>query len=393
MSDTIQIPPAIAALTEELVAIRRDIHAHPEIGFEEVRTAAIVAAKLRSLGIEVHEGVGKTGVVGVLTAGSGGNRRIGLRADMDALPLNEETGLDFSSTIPGKFHGCGHDVHTTILLGAAQYLAESRNFDGTVVFVFQPAEEGLGGARAMLADGVFERFPVDEIFGLHNSSFQPHGVLHVSPGTSMAGADFFDIEIKGRGGHAAAPENSRDPLLAAAALTQALQQIISRNVAANDAAVVSVTELHAGSAYNIIADRAQLRGTVRALSDKVRAVIGERIRAIAAGIALAHDVEIEVKLRDVFSTLTNSDEQLEAVAEVGRAVLGEANVSTEPRRVLGSEDFADFLRVVPGAFFTVGHHGTVPLHNPKFVVDEGIIPIGVTLFGRLVEARLPVVTR
>lgn len=393
MSDTIQIPPAIAALTEELVAIRRDIHAHPEIGFEEVRTAGIVAAKLRSLGIEVHEGVGKTGVVGVLTAGAGGNRRIGLRADMDALPLDEETGLEFASTIPGKFHGCGHDVHTTILLGAAQYLAESRNFDGTVVFVFQPAEEGLGGARAMLADGVFERFPVDEIFGLHNSSFQPHGFLHVSPGTSMAGADFFDIEIKGRGGHAAAPENSRDPLLAAAALTQALQQIISRNVAANDAAVVSVTELHAGSAYNIIADRAQLRGTVRALSDKVRAAIGERIRAIAAGIALSHDVEIEVKLRDVFSTLTNSDEQLEAIAEVGRTVLGEANVSTEPRRVLGSEDFADFLKVVPGAFFTVGHHGTVPLHNPKFVVDEGIIPVGVTLFGRLVEARLPVVAR
>ena len=393
MSDTIQIPPAILALTEELVAIRRDIHAHPEIGFEEVRTAGIVAAKLRSLGIEVHEGVGKTGVVGVLTAGSGGNRRIGLRADMDALPLNEETGLDFASTIPGKFHGCGHDVHTTILLGAAQYLAESRNFDGTVVFVFQPAEEGLGGARAMLADGVFERFPVDEIFGLHNSSFQPHGFLHVSPGTSMAGADFFDIEIKGRGGHAAAPENTRDPLLAAVALTQALQQIVSRNVAANDAAVVSVTELHAGSAYNIIADRAQLRGTVRALSDKVRTAIGERIRAIAAGVALTHDVEIEVKLRDVFSTLTNSDEQLEAVAEVGRAVLGEANVSTAPRRVLGSEDFADFLKVVPGAFFTVGHHGTVPLHNPKFVVDEGIIPVGVTLFGRLVEARLPVVAR
>jgi hippurate hydrolase len=275
-------------------------------------------------------------------------------------------------------------------LGAAKHLAETRNFDGTVNFIFQPAEEGLGGARAMLADGLFERFPCDEIFGLHNSPFTPHGFLHVSPGASMAGADFFDITIRGSGGHAAAPENTRDPLVAATALTQLLQTIVSRNVAAITPAVVSVTAIHAGEAYNVIPDSATLRGTVRSLSSEVKAAIAKRIRAIAAGVATAHDVEIDVDIREVFSVLTNSEEQVEAVAAVAKKVLGPQNVSTEPRRVLGSEDFADFLKVTPGAFFTLGHHGSVPLHNPRFVVDEEIIPVGVTLFSRLVEERLPV---
>lgn len=385
----IDIPASIALANDEIVAIRRDIHAHPEIGFEEVRTAAIVAERLESWGIEVHRGIGKTGVVGILRSGTGGNRRVGLRADMDALPMNETTGLPFASTIANRFHGCGHDAHTAILLGAARYLAETRQFDGTVVFIFQPAEEGLGGARAMLADGLFERFPVDEIFGLHNSPFTPHGFLSVSPGTSMAGADFFDITITGRGGHAASPEKTRDPIVALAALIQSLQSIVSRNISATDPAVLSVTEVHAGSAYNIIPETVELRGTVRTLSTSLKTEIADRIRAVAAGVALAHDVTIKVDIREVFSVLTNSDEHVEAVAALGRQVLGEANVSTEPRRVLGSEDFADFLGVVPGAFFTLGHHGTVPLHNPNFVLDEAILPIGSTLFAKLVEARLP----
>lgn len=385
-----RIAEQITGYYDELVNLRRDIHAHPEIGFEEVRTSGIVAEKLQSWGIEVHRGIGKTGVVGILKGGKGGNRRVGLRADMDALPMTEDTGLPYASTIANRFHGCGHDGHTTMLLGAARYLAETRNFDGTAVFIFQPAEEGLGGARAMLADGLFERFPVDEIFGLHNSPFNPHGHFSVSHGSSMAGADFFDITVRGRGGHAASPGLARDPIVAASALVQGLQHIVSRNVAADEAAVLSVTSITSGDAYNIIPEYAYLRGTVRALSTVLKTQIADRIRAVAAGVALSHDVQIDVNIREVFSVLTNSDEQVDAVADIARSVLGDEFVSTAPRKVMGSEDFADFLGVVPGAFFTLGQHGTVPLHNPGFIFDDEIIPVGATLFARIIENRLPV---
>jgi hippurate hydrolase len=379
----------IDSFAGDLTAIRRDLHAHPEIGFEEHRTSGIVAEKLAQWGIEVHRGIGGTGVVGLLKGKGDGTRRIGLRADMDALPMEEKTNLPWRSTIPDRFHGCGHDGHTTILLGTARYLAETRNFSGTVAFIFQPAEEGLGGARAMLKDGLFDRFPVDEVYGLHNAPDLAPRQVSIFPGASMAGADFFDITITGYGSHGAMPERSRDPVVIAMTLGQALQTVVSRNVNPLQSAVLSITQIHAGSAYNVIPGEAKLAGTVRAFSDKIRQQIRERMRAIAAGMAAAFDVEIDVDIRDIFSVLANHEEHAGAVAEVARGIVGEDNVLTAPRPKMGSEDFADMLLAVPGAYFWVGHDGSVPLHNPGFILDDAILPLGASLFARIVETRLP----
>jgi amidohydrolase len=378
----------IDAFADELTAIRRDLHAHPEIGFEELRTSGIVAEKLAQWGIEVHRGLGGTGVVGVLKGKGNGTRRIGLRADMDALPMDENTNLKWRSTIPGRFHGCGHDGHTTILLGTARYLAETRNFDGTVHFIFQPAEEGLGGARAMIKDGLFEKFPCDEIYGLHNAPDLNHGELAILPGPAMAGADFFDITINGYGAHGAMPERSRDPIVIAFALGQALQSIVSRNVIPTEAAVVSITQIHAGSAYNVIPGDAKLAGTMRAFSDEVRALMRERMRAICAGMAAAFQVEIDVDIRDIFRVLVNQEEHSKVVAEAAQAVVGPANVKTRAQPKMGSEDFADMLQAVPGAYFWLGHDGSVPVHNPAFTLDDKILPVGASIFARIIETRL-----
>ncbi|HEX8044857.1 M20 aminoacylase family protein [Rhizobium sp.] len=378
----------IAGYAPELVAIRRDIHTHPEIGFEEVRTSGIVADKLASWGIEVHRGIGKTGVVGRLTGRHPGNRSLGLRADMDALPMPEETGLPYASIYPNRFHGCGHDAHTAILLGTARYLAETRDFAGTVTFIFQPAEEGLGGARAMIADGLFDRFPVDEIYGLHNATFLAPDHLHVTAGTVLAGADFFDVTFKGKGAHGAHPDVGRDPIPAITELVQALQTIVSRNVPPTEPAVLSVTKIGAGSAYNVIPETASVGGTIRAFSDGIRELIRSRLTTIARNVAAAHDLTAEIDIRDIFSVLTNHAEHVDIVADIGREVLGPTRVSTAPKRAMGSEDFADFLLHAPGAFFTLGHSGTVPAHNPGFIVDDAILPVGATLFARLVESRL-----
>ena len=380
----------IDAFADELSAIRRDLHAHPEIGFEEVRTSGIVAEKLAQWGIEVHRGLGGTGVVGVLKGKGNGTRRVGLRADMDALPMDENTNLKWRSTIPGRFHGCGHDGHTTILLGTARYLAETRNFDGTVHFIFQPAEEGLGGARAMIKDGLFEKFPCDEIYGLHNAPDLNHGELAILPGPAMAGADFFDITINGYGAHGAMPERSKDPIVIAMALVQALQSIVSRNVIPTEAAVVSITQIHAGSAYNVIPGDAKLAGTMRAFSDEVRALMRERMRAICAGMAAAFQVEIDVDIRDIFRVLVNQEEHSRVVAEAAQAVVGPANVKTRAQPKMGSEDFADMLQAVPGAYFWLGHDGSVPVHNPAFTLDDKILPVGASIFARIIETRLPV---
>ncbi len=378
---------AIEAFTDELVAIRRDLHAHPEIGFEEVRTSGIVAAKLEAWGIEVHRGIGGTGVVGVLEGTGGPGRRIGLRADMDALPMDEITNLPWRSTIPGRMHACGHDGHTTMLLGAARYLAENRGFAGTAIFVFQPAEEGLGGARAMLADNLFERFPCDEIYGIHNAPNLEPGQIAVFPGPAMAGADFFDIKITGKGSHGAMPHVGRDPVIVAISLAAALQTIVSRNADPREAAVLSITQIHAGSAYNVIPEEAALAGTVRTFSPEIAKLIRERMREICAGMALTFGVQIDVDIRGIFDVLVNHPEQAVATAAVATEIVGAGNVLTEPKPVMGSEDFADMLRVVPGAYAWVGHAGSVPVHNPAFVLDDGILPIGASLLAHLVETR------
>jgi hippurate hydrolase len=379
----------IESFADELTSIRRDIHAHPEIGFEEKRTSELVAEKLKAWGIEVHRGIGGTGVVGVVKGRKNNGRRIGLRADMDALPMQESTNLPWRSTIPNRFHGCGHDGHTTILLGAARYHAQTRNFDGQAILIFQPAEEGLGGARAMLKDGLFQKFPCDEVYGLHNAPDLEPGKVTILPGPAMAGADFFDITVKGYGSHGAMPNFSKDPIIAAMTLGQALQTIVSRNADPLEAAVVSITQFHSGSAYNVIPDEARLAGTMRTFSDKVRVLTRERMRAIASGVAATFGVEIEVDIRDIFTVLENHEEQSRAVAKVASEIVGAENVSMTPQPKMGSEDFADMLRAVPGAYFWLGHEGSVPVHNPGFILDDAILPVGASLFARIIETRLP----
>jgi hippurate hydrolase len=277
-----------------------------------------------------------------------------------------------------------------MLLGTARYLAETRNFDGTVHFIFQPAEEGLGGARAMIKDGLFEKFPCDEIYGLHNAPDLNHGELAILPGPAMAGADFFDITITGYGAHGATPENSKDPVVIAMTLGQALQTIVSRNVNPLKGAVLSITQIHSGSAYNVIPGEAKLCGTVRAFDDGVRALIRERMRAICAGLATAFQVEINADIRDTFSVLVNNAEHSKIIADVARTVVDPAKVITRSLPKMGSEDFADMLRAVPGAYFWLGHEGSVPLHNPGYILDDKILPIGASMLARIVETRLPV---
>ena len=383
--------PEIDAAVPELTEIFRDLHAHPEIGMEEVRTSAVVAAKLREWGVdEVHEGVGKTGVVGIVHGRGQGNRRIGLRADMDALPIQEATGLPHASTQAGKMHACGHDGHTTMLLGAAQYLARTRNFDGTAVLIFQPAEEGLGGARAMIADGLFQRFPVDEVYGMHNQPTGQPGRATLCKGPAMAGASFFDITVTGKGSHAAMPQQSRDALVAASGLVGQFQTILGRNVAPLDQAVLSVTQIHAGSAYNVVPETATLAGTIRFFRPEVRDLMQARMRAICEGAAQAFDLRITCDFREIFDVLVNDAELSDAWTQAAADVLGADNVRDDSQPFTGSEDFADMLQQVPGAYGNVGHAGTVPLHNPGFVLDEGILPVGASIYARLIERRLPV---
>ncbi len=382
--------PQIDARADELRAVFEDLHAHPELGFEEVRTSRIVADALRAAGVdEVHEGVGGTGVIGVVKGAGKGNRRIGLRADMDALPIKEATCLPYASKNDGVMHACGHDAHTTMLLGAAQYLAATRDFDGQAVLIFQPAEEGLGGARRMIKEGLFERFPVDELYGMHN---WPGGKLnHVGlcKGPAMAGAAFFDIAIKGVGSHGAMPQQSRDALMIACALVGQLQTIVARNVAPLDAAVLSVTQVHAGAAYNVVPETATLAGTVRYFRKEVYDLIETRMRELCAGFATAYGVEINADIRNVFDVLMNDSDLSDAYLDAARDIVGADEVDGAEAPATGSEDFADMLQLVPGAYLKLGHAGRKGLHNPGFVLDPAILPVGASIYARIVEKRLP----
>ncbi|MCJ2124242.1 M20 aminoacylase family protein [Methylobacterium sp. J-077] len=377
----------IKTYADELTAMRRDLHAHPELGFEEVRTSGIVAELLEQFGCEVHRGIGGTGVVGLLKGRTDNGRRIGLRADMDALPIEEETNLPYRSTYAGKMHACGHDGHTTMLIGAARYLAETRDFDGTAVFVFQPAEEGRGGARAMLKDGLFEKFPCDEIYGLHNQPGGGHGRIKLRPGPVMAAADFFDIRIRGRGAHAAQPHAGNDPIIIATSLAQALQSIVSRNVDPLKSIVLSITRITAGTAYNVIPETAHLAGTIRTFDKEIRALAGARMRELAAGFAAAYGAEIAVDIQDVFSVLENAPEQAAAATAVATELLGPENVEPNAVPKMGSEDFADMAQAVPAAYVWLGSNPGPSLHNASYNFDDSIIPIGSAFLARMVESR------
>jgi len=380
----------IARMHEELTGWRRDIHAHPELGFEENRTAGLVADRLRAFGCEVHTGIGKTGVVGVLRTGSG-KATIGLRADMDALPIQEANDFAHRSKRDGKMHACGHDGHTTMLLGAAKYLAETKNFDGTVHFIFQPAEEGIGGAQAMIADGLFEKFPCDSVFGMHNRPGLPVGKFAVRAGAMMAGGAFFDIDISGKGAHGARPESSVDPVVVAAQLTTALQTIVSRNAPPKETAVVSVTQIHAGNAYNVIPQTARLSGTVRAFSRDVMALVERSMKRIAKGVAESFGARAEVDFRFIFAPLVNNASEAEFAARICAEVVGANNVERDPPPNMASEDFSFMLEKVPGCYFNVGNgagESICEVHNPGYDFNDAALPLGASVLARIVETKL-----
>ena len=382
--------PIIGAAEAELKAIYADLHAYPEIGFEESRTSTLIVEKLKEYGVdEVYTGFGKTGVIGLIYGKSKGNKRVGVRADMDALPINEISGVPFSSQNQGVMHACGHDAHTTMLLGAAKHLAATRNFDGTAVMIFQPAEEGLGGARRMIADGLFEQFPCDEIFGMHNDPNGKPSKINICKGVAMAGAAFFDLDITGVGSHAAMPQRSKDTVVIASILVAQLQTIVSRNVPPMDSCVLSVTQIHAGTAYNVVPETAKLCGTIRYFKDDIYETARTRMEALCKGMAEAYGVEIKVDVRNVFDVLNNDCELSEAYLEAAADIVGAENVSSEAMPATGSEDFADMLKIVPGSYCRLGHTGTVGLHNPAFVLGQEILPIGASIMARVVERRLP----
>jgi amidohydrolase len=379
----------IAAFHTEMAAWRHDIHEHPELAYEEARTAARVAELLTDFGVdEVVEGIGKTGVVGVLRNGDGPS--IGLRADMDALPILEETGLPYQSRHDGVMHACGHDGHTAMLLGAARYLTETRNFTGTVVLVFQPAEEGFAGARAMIEDGLFERFPVDAIYGVHNMPGIAEGVIAISPGPIMAAADAFTITVQGKGGHGAMPSQTVDPVVVASAMVTALQTLVSRNVDPTKTLVLSVTKIHGGDAFNVIPDSVEMGGTVRYFDADVGAMVRRRMQEIIDGVAAAHGASATMTYNEGYPPTSNHVAETEFARAVAGEVLG-AEAAEQPL-VMGSEDFSFFLEEKPGAYAFVGNgdgEGCVTIHNPKYDFNDTILPVGASYFARLVETALP----
>ncbi|MFW8564784.1 M20 aminoacylase family protein [Orrella sp. 11846] len=393
MADTIL--KTIQTYHDELTKIRQDIHAHPELGFEEVRTSALVAAELERLGYEVTRNVGKTGLVGTLHGEKNtSGRSIGLRADMDALPIVETGDHSYASTKHGVMHACGHDGHTTMLLGAARYLAQTKRFNGTVHLIFQPAEEGQGGAQAMIDDGLFDRFPCDAIFGLHNSPDLTPCKIGVRPGPIMAAVDLYDIHIVGRGGHGAHPYQTKDPVVAASHLVLALQTIVSRNVSALESAVVTVAAIQSGNLQgkNVIPGEARLCGTVRTFREDIQALVIERMERILKGIGETFDMDVTLNYEKKFPATVNTPEYAEFVAEVATELFGEENVFPNYTPSMGSEDFSVMLQERPGAYFRLGQGGIEQgwgLHNASYNFNDDVIPHGSAMFGRLVERFLP----
>jgi len=385
-----QLIEEIRSQEQQIAEWRRDIHAHPELAFEEIRTSQLVADKLESFGINVHRGLGKTGVVGTLSAGSG-TRSIALRADMDALPIRELNGFPHRSVNEGKMHACGHDGHTAMLLGAARYLAANRNFDGTVQFIFQPAEEGYGGALAMIEDGLFEQFPVEAVYGMHNWPGLPAGQFAVRSGTMMAAADMFDIRVRGKGSHAAMPHQGVDPVLVGAHIITALQSLASRATDPADSVVVSVTRVRGGDAYNVISDEATLKGTVRTLLSGTRDRIEQQMAELVRQVALAFGAAGETHYKRGYPPTINAPAETEIAATAAATVVSGENVLRDLPPCMGAEDFSFMLERKPGCYIWIGNgpgQGGCVLHNPHYDFNDEILSIGASYWVRLVEQSL-----
>lgn len=379
----------IADYGPEMTAWRRHLHARPELGFDCQETARFVVERLREFGVdEIHEGIGQTGVV-ALIHGQGDGPVMGLRADMDALPMAEETGADHASTVPGRMHACGHDGHTTMLLGAAKYLAETRNFAGSVALIFQPAEEAGGGGDAMVREGVMERFGIASVFAMHNAPGQAAGTFQTTPGPIMAAVDTFEIHIKGTGGHGAMPHLTADPVVAAVGIVTAIQTIPSRNHYALDDLVVSVTQIHTGSADNIVPDSAYLCGTVRTFAPHVRAMVERRLVEICAGHGAAYGVTARLDWHAGYPATVNDAQATAFAVEVAREIAGEGGVTPDGGREMGAEDFSYMLQARPGCYLFLGQGDTASVHHPAYDFNDEIAPVGASFFARLVERGQP----
>lgn len=382
----------IAQFENEMTQWRRDIHAHPELGFEEHRTSTIVEEKLKEWGIETHTGIAKTGVVGVIRGQGNGPASIGLRADLDALPMQENGHPPHRSVNDGKMHACGHDGHTAMLLGAARYLAETRNFDGVVNLIFQPAEEGPGGGRVMVEEGLFDRFPCDAVYGMHNFATLPKGKFGINSGGFMAAADEVKIHIEGVGGHAALPHLSVDPIAIGVQLHTAMQTIVSRNLEPTMPAVVSITQFHAGSVGNVIPSTAMLEASVRTVDADTREMIRQRINDICDGLAKAHGAKISVDYREGYPILVNHRDETKRAVLAAMAVVGGENVNDDLNPTMGSEDFSYMLEARPGAYILLGQgdeNNVHPLHHSHYDFNDEILPIGASYWATLVEQELP----
>ncbi|CUH62747.1 putative hydrolase YxeP [Thalassovita gelatinovora] len=379
----------IAGFADEMTAWRRHLHQHPELKFDCYETAAFVESKLKEFGVdEIHSGIAKTGIV-ALIRGQGGDRTIGLRADMDALPIEEETGADYASVTSGVMHACGHDGHTTMLLGAAKYLSETRNFEGTVALIFQPAEEDGGGGGVMVEEGIMDRFGIEEVYALHNAPGFAEGGFYTTPGPLMAAVDTFHINIKGIGGHGAMPHEARDPVIAAVGIVQAIQSISSRNHYALDDLVISVTQIHTGSAENIIPETAYINGTVRSFDKDVQAMVMRRMQEIVDGMGPAYGVEASLNYEVWYPPTINDPAKTAFAADIARQIAGDNNVIDDASREMGAEDFSYMLQARPGAYLFLGGGDGAALHQPKFDFNDAIAPIGASFFARLIETALP----
>ena len=377
-------------LQGEMQEWRRDIHAHPEIAFEEHRTAQIVADKLESFGIEVETGIAGTGVVGTLRKGMG-NRSIGLRADLDALLINETNDFEYKSKNPGQMHACGHDGHTTMLLGAAKYLSEQGNFDGTVNFIFQPAEENEGGGRVMIEDGLFDKYPVESVYGMHNIPGMPVGSFAIKPGPIMAAFDIFNLKVIGRGGHAAMPQTTVDPIIVGTKIIDAFQAIISRSIDPQEPSVLSVTQFHGGDAYNVIPNQVEIKGCTRCFSPNVQKKLEDEMRQISESICKAYGADCEFHYEHRYPATVNSEEEANLAGQVAQEMVGEERVNLSPKPGMGSEDFAYMLQEKPGSYIWIGNgdgEGSCMIHNPGYDFNDEILPIGATYWVKMAEEIL-----